>query len=63
MLDNAFYKEIFPNIQSKPSLAQFEAISSYSTIYYPGEEIDLHLAKTSFQVVAGSEKVLHDASG
>ena len=29
MLDNPFGEEIFPNIQSKPLLAQLEAISSH----------------------------------
>ncbi|KAK4810511.1 hypothetical protein QYF61_004291 [Mycteria americana] len=49
MLDNPFSEEKFPNIQSKPPLAQLEAISSRPIICYLGEEIDPHLSTTSFQ--------------
>ncbi|KAK4820223.1 hypothetical protein QYF61_021728, partial [Mycteria americana] len=50
VLDNTFGKEIFPNIQSKPPLAQLEAISSCFMACHLGEETDTHLATTSFQV-------------
>ncbi|KAK4823633.1 LOW QUALITY PROTEIN: hypothetical protein QYF61_004366 [Mycteria americana] len=49
MLDNPFSEEIFPNIQSKPPLAQLEAISSCPIACYFGKEIDTHLTTTSFQ--------------
>ncbi|KAK4810067.1 hypothetical protein QYF61_007889 [Mycteria americana] len=39
----------FPNIQSKPPLAQLEAISSCPITFYLGEETDPHLSTTSFQ--------------
>jgi len=34
MLDNPFSEEIFPNIQSKPSLVQLEAIFSCPVTCY-----------------------------
>ncbi|KAK4824384.1 hypothetical protein QYF61_014044 [Mycteria americana] len=49
MLDNPLGEEIFPNIQSKPPLAQLEAISSCPITCYLGEETDPHLSTTSFQ--------------
>ncbi|KAK4824404.1 hypothetical protein QYF61_014715 [Mycteria americana] len=49
MLDNPFSEEKFPNIQSKPPLAQLEAISSHPITCYLGEETDPHLSTTSFQ--------------
>ncbi|KAK4810580.1 hypothetical protein QYF61_007317, partial [Mycteria americana] len=57
MLDHPFSKEIFPNIQSKPPLAQLEAVSSCPIACYLGEETDPHLPTTSFQVVVESDKV------
>ncbi|KAK4817034.1 hypothetical protein QYF61_026040 [Mycteria americana] len=57
MLDNPFSEEKFPNIQSKPPLAQLEAISSCPMACYLGEETDPHLSTTSFQVVVESDKV------
>ncbi|KAK4818457.1 hypothetical protein QYF61_013663 [Mycteria americana] len=57
MLDNPFSKEIFPNIQSKPPLAQREAISSRPVTSYLGEETNPHLSTTSFQAVVESHKV------
>ncbi|KAK4827586.1 hypothetical protein QYF61_019488, partial [Mycteria americana] len=48
-LDNPFSEEKFPNIQSKPPLAQLEAISSCPITCYLGEESDPHLSTTSFQ--------------
>ncbi|KAK4816629.1 hypothetical protein QYF61_019328 [Mycteria americana] len=49
VLENPFGEEIFPNIQSKPPLAQLEAISSCPITCYMGEETDPHLSTTSFQ--------------
>ncbi|KAK4820658.1 hypothetical protein QYF61_002862 [Mycteria americana] len=49
MLDNPFREVKFPNIQSKPPLAQSEAISSHPITCYLGEETDPHLSTTSFQ--------------
>ncbi|KAK4829474.1 hypothetical protein QYF61_004764 [Mycteria americana] len=57
MLDNPFSEVKFPNIQSKPPLAQLETISSCPITCYLGEETDPHLSTTSFQVVEESEKV------
>ncbi|KAK4818814.1 hypothetical protein QYF61_019743 [Mycteria americana] len=51
MLDNPFSEEKFPNIQSKPPLAQLEAISSCPITCYLGEEINPHLSTTSFQTL------------
>ncbi|KAK4818965.1 hypothetical protein QYF61_022632 [Mycteria americana] len=49
MLDNPFSEVKFPNVQSKPPLAQLEAISSCPITSYLGEETDPHLSTTSFQ--------------
>ncbi|KAK4826170.1 hypothetical protein QYF61_006032 [Mycteria americana] len=49
MLDNPLGEEKFPHIQSKPPLAQLEAISSCPITCYLGEETDPHLSTTSFQ--------------
>ncbi|KAK4815867.1 hypothetical protein QYF61_009918 [Mycteria americana] len=57
MLDNPLSEEKFLNIQSKPPLAQLEAISSCPITCYLGEETDPHLSTTSFQVVEESDKV------
>ncbi len=57
MLDNPFGEEIFPNIQSKPPLAQLEAVSSRPTACYLGEETDTHLTTTSFLRVVESDEV------
>ncbi|KAK4823617.1 hypothetical protein QYF61_004220 [Mycteria americana] len=57
MLDNPLGEEKFPNIQSKPPLAQLEAISSCPITCYLGEETKTHLCTTSFQVVVESDKV------
>ncbi|KAK4807192.1 hypothetical protein QYF61_024312 [Mycteria americana] len=57
MLDNPFSEVKFPNIQSKPPLAQLEAISSCPITCYLGEETDPHLSTTSFQVVVESDEV------
>ncbi|KAK4825736.1 hypothetical protein QYF61_002175 [Mycteria americana] len=51
MLDNPLGEEKFPNIQSKPPLAQLEAISSCPITCYLGEETDPHLSTTSFQTL------------
>ena len=60
MLDHTFGEEIFPNIQSKPPLAQLEAVSSCPITCYLEEETDNHLATSSFQVVAENYKVFPD---
>ncbi|KAK4818041.1 hypothetical protein QYF61_004568 [Mycteria americana] len=57
MLDNPLGEEKFPNIPSKPPLAQLEAISSCPITCYLGEETDPHLSTTSFQAVVESDKV------
>ncbi|KAK4827068.1 hypothetical protein QYF61_013709 [Mycteria americana] len=57
MLDNPLGEEKFPNIQSKPPLAQLEAISSCPITCYLGEETDPHLSTTSFQVAVESDEV------
>ncbi|KAK4827707.1 LOW QUALITY PROTEIN: hypothetical protein QYF61_020985 [Mycteria americana] len=57
MLDNPLGEEKFPNIQSKPPLAQLEAISSCPITCYLGEETDPYLSTTSFQVVEENDKV------
>ncbi|KAK4806225.1 LOW QUALITY PROTEIN: hypothetical protein QYF61_013369 [Mycteria americana] len=57
MLDNPFSEVKFPNIQSKPPLAQLEAVSSCPITCYLGEETDPHLPTTSFQVDVESNKV------
>ncbi|KAK4820021.1 hypothetical protein QYF61_017694 [Mycteria americana] len=57
MLDNPFSEVKFPNIQSKPPLAQLEAISSCPITCYLGEETDPHLSTTSFQAVVESDEV------
>jgi len=57
MPDNSFSEEIFPNIQSKPPLAQLAAVSSHPVTSYLGEQTDPHLATTSFQVVVESNEV------
>ncbi|KAK4807027.1 hypothetical protein QYF61_000356 [Mycteria americana] len=57
MLDNPLGEEKFPNIQSKPPLAQLEAISSCPITCYLGEETDPHLSTTSFQVVVESDEI------
>ncbi|KAK4811614.1 hypothetical protein QYF61_017005 [Mycteria americana] len=57
MLDNPFSEVKFPNIQSKPPLAQLEAISSRPITCYLGEETDPHLSTASFQAVVESDEV------
>ena len=49
--DHFFGEEILPNIQPEPPLVQPEVILSCSIISYVGEETDLHLSTTFFQVV------------
>ncbi|KAK4813343.1 hypothetical protein QYF61_026639 [Mycteria americana] len=51
MLDNPFSEVKFPNIHSKPPLAQLEAISSRPITRYLGEETDPHLSTTLCQEV------------
>lgn len=62
VLDSPLGDEVFPNLQSKPPLVQFEPISSCSIACPLQEETDTHLAMTSFQVIAESEKVSPDSS-
>ncbi|KAK4829196.1 hypothetical protein QYF61_002461 [Mycteria americana] len=57
MLDNPFSEVKFPNIQSKPPLAQLEAISSRPITCYLGEETDPHLSTPSFQAAVESDEV------
>ncbi|KAK4827151.1 hypothetical protein QYF61_015105 [Mycteria americana] len=59
MLDNLFSEEKFPNIQSKPPLAQLEAISSCPITCYLGQETDPHLSTTSFQPLFPKPVALH----
>lgn len=47
--NNSFHAEIFPYIQFKPPLMQFEAIFSPSIIL--AEEANPHLTTASFQIV------------
>ena len=53
MLDKPFGEEIFPNIQSKPHLAQLEAISSHHITCYLAKGTDTYY----FQVAVESNKV------
>ncbi|KAK4817647.1 LOW QUALITY PROTEIN: hypothetical protein QYF61_023237 [Mycteria americana] len=57
MLHNPFREEMVPHIQSKPSMAQLEAISSRPIACYLGEETNTHLSTPSFQAVEESHKV------
>jgi len=57
MLDNPFSEEFFPNIQSKPPLAQLEAVSSRPITCYLRKETNTRLTTTSFQVVTENNKV------
>ena len=57
MPDHSFSKELFPNIQYKPTLIQLEAIVSHPLTSYLGEETYTHLTTTAFQVVVASYKV------
>jgi len=53
MPDQYFSKEIFPNIQSKPSLAQLQAIASCPIASYLEAETNTCLTTTSFRIVVG----------
>ncbi|KAK4816299.1 hypothetical protein QYF61_014597 [Mycteria americana] len=57
MLHDPCHEEVFCNVQSKPPLAQLEAISSHPITSYLGEETNPHLSTPSFQVVVESNKV------
>ncbi|KAK4811009.1 hypothetical protein QYF61_015713 [Mycteria americana] len=61
-LDNPFSEEKFPNIQSKPPLAQLEAISSHPITCYLEEETNPHLSTTSFQLHCPSLDTLQHLS-
>ena len=54
MPDYSLSKEIFPNIQSKPPLMQLEAIASHPIASYLGEDTNIRLTTSSFQVVVAS---------
>lgn len=45
------------NIESIPLQAQLEAVSSNPVSCYLGEETNIHMATTSFQIVLDSDKV------
>jgi len=53
----SIWEEIVPNIQPEPPLAQRETITSHPMSSNFGEEIDPHLATTSFQIVAENGEV------
>ena len=57
MPHHSFGEEIFPNIQTEPSLAQLEAIPSDSISSYEGEEANPYLATTSFQAIVENYNV------
>ena len=57
MFDHSFCEKYFPNIQSKPSLAQLQAISFCPIACYWREETKTHLTTASFQVAVESDKV------
>ena len=57
MLYNPFSNKTFPNIQSKPTLVQLEAISSRPIASYLGEETNTCLTTTAFQVAVESDKI------
>ena len=50
-------RKAFPNVHLESPLAQLEAFPSSPTAGYMGEEADSHLATTSLQAVAESNKV------
>ena len=56
MLEHTFRPRIFPDIQSAPPLAQREAITPHPIISHLGEEAELHLATTSFQLMGCPSK-------
>lgn len=51
MLSKPSHDDIFPNIQTKSSLAQPEAILSHPVTCYPREEAGLHFTTIFFQAV------------
>lgn len=54
MPENSFGERIFPNIKTKPPLAQFKAISYCHISCCLGEKTDPHLTTTHFQVAIRS---------
>lgn len=56
MPDHPFGEEVFPNIESKPPLAQLEGISSCPVPCYLREVTDPHISTVSFRVIE-SDKV------
>ncbi|KAJ7404172.1 hypothetical protein WISP_147102 [Willisornis vidua] len=62
MLNYPFSEEILPDVQPELPLAQYKAVSSYPVASCLGEEVDLHLATTFFQVVVESDEVTLELS-
>ena len=62
VLNNSFWKEVFPDIQPKPPLAQLEAISPRPVTCHQWEETNPALAVITFQVFEESNKVSPSAS-
>ena len=56
MYHYSIWEEMFPNIQTEPSLAQLEATASSYCFYLEGEA-DSHLTTTSFQILVESTKI------
>lgn len=57
MLSHPFSGKILSDVQFEPPLAQLVAISSGPLTGCLGEEVDLHLSATSFQIILESGKV------
>jgi len=57
MANNPFFEEILSDTQSKPPLAQLEAVSSHPITCHLRKETDTLLSTTSFQVVVESSEV------
>jgi len=55
--NNLFCKEVFPDIQPKPLLAQLEAISPRPVTWHQWEETKPALALSTFQILEESNKV------
>lgn len=56
VLENFCAEQFSPNTQSKPSLVQLEAVTSYAVAGYLRKESDSHLATTFFQRVVWTKK-------
>lgn len=55
MFEHPFSEEIFPNVQSQPHPAQFDALSSRPITCYPEEETDPHLSTTAATAESSEE--------